>query len=691
MQAQSFQCGFIDSLHTNQSIWNTQSNKNSLNGQSHCFDVQNYVPYNDNHWPIKHVNMTFHVLQKADGSGNIPNNSAGINHLMEVVAEMNNLSENLDTLNPQISPPNFTTDSRIRYRLNSIEFHENDTAWNWYYDGLGGCFDSIPRVVGSYKDSSTVPPTTKPLLIVNGLVLYACDSDNDGMVDDTCCHGGGCVTGVNTMFKLLMDNLPFLTMDVNGNSIWDDTFNFGNGCGSKALDLYNDLILNGNLTTYQKQNTIHVLIGGNKIGHPFWFKYLNVSGFAPSLFDKRYVVVRDFVLNYNNSNVLASSDLLTHEIGHSLGLTHTTFTNCIYGTSSPASNSMMSGFDSLGRRAFGECEMAIMHHALHTGDTIGGLKDIWYKDYCARIDTETIFVTQQSAEVVWQHEKFAKGDIVIGPSATLVVKCDLYMPANSRIVVERGGKLIVDGGVITSSCVDAWQGIELHGKTSISHPAITTITSQFSTYPSNSVIIARNQQGVVYLKNGACIQNSHNAITTKKVYNYLQGSQYDDVADYGGGIIIAEDAHFFNNRRSIEWLSYQKSNIGLVNNCTFSYDDGVNTYGLNKPHITMWDVHGVTVNNSHLNSDLTHYNIALEGKGKGIYAEGAHFTCYNDTFTNLHIGVEASDGFYAPYCNPTFVDFAVNHSYFNGNAVGVFASGFEDAYVGDNNIKVAYH
>ena len=78
---------------------------------------------------------------------------------------------------------------------------------------------------------------------------------------------------------------------------------------------------------------------------------------------------------------------------------------------------------------------------------------------------------------------------------TLTVTGTLYCAAGTRIIVRPGGKLIVDGGTLTSACTgEMWQGIEVVGDRTKHQTAAN--------------------QGTVTLLNGATIENAHCAIRT---------------------------------------------------------------------------------------------------------------------------------------------------------------------------------
>ena len=85
--------------------------------------------------------------------------------------------------------------------------------------------------------------------------------------------------------------------------------------------------------------------------------------------------------------------------------------------------------------------------------------------------------------------------MIVDSGATLTVTCTLSFVPQARLIVRPGGKLIVDGGTLTSACAgEMWQGIEVVGD---------------RTQHQNAA-----HQGTVILRNYATIENAHCAIKT---------------------------------------------------------------------------------------------------------------------------------------------------------------------------------
>lgn len=110
----------------------------------------NYAPVPSEQTPLKYVRLIMHVFQKSDSTASFPDNETSrqwlrdkylghLNWRMGYVAKMN-----LPTSSPHIK------DSRVRYHLDTIFFHQDDKGWDMYCPGLskGGC--NISYSLGQY-------------------------------------------------------------------------------------------------------------------------------------------------------------------------------------------------------------------------------------------------------------------------------------------------------------------------------------------------------------------------------------------------------------------------------------------------------------------------------------------------------------------------------------------------------------
>ncbi len=173
----------------------------------------------------------------------------------------------------------------------------------------------------------------------------------------------------------------------------------------------------------------------------------------------------------------------------------------------------------------------------------------------------------------WNTNTSVLGLLTIKAPATLTISGNIDVSfsdpnktgVNSRIIIEKGARLIVDGATLTndSRCPNSeWSGINVLGDNSLSQ-------------------LPRSNQGVLIMRNGAVLDNAVYAIT------FGQGNWNDF-----GGLVRATDATFRVKRRAIEFMSYPHTNRSTFTRCTFEYMTSTDELPL--PLITAWDNHGAT-------------------------------------------------------------------------------------------------
>ena len=247
------------------------------------------------------------------------------------------------------------------------------------------------------------------------------------------------------------------------------------------------------------------------------------------------------------------------------------------------------------------------------------------KLFRAYIGNDTI-----STNTTWRQPRVVHNTLVIDSSITLTVSDSVFFTPTARIIVRPGGKLIVDGGTLTSACPgEMWQGIEVVGDRTKHQTAAN--------------------QGTVILRNNATIENAHCAIKTG-----LEGNEWLT----SGGIVQCTGSTFKNNRRAVEFLSYADTlasgNIGnnksWFKNCTFTLDStnlflSQGMQFLN--HVTLWDVKGVSFEGCTFENSTAGNTT---DRKHGIYALGAGFkvntlcntldgcNCYGAADTSLFAG-----------------------------------------------------
>jgi hypothetical protein len=239
---------------------------------------------------------------------------------------------------------------------------------------------------------------------------------------------------------------------------------------------------------------------------------------------------------------------------------------------------------------------------------------------------------------------------IVGDNAVVTITGEIRMEENAKIIIKPGGKLIVDGGLLTSACPDKmWQGIQVWGIDSLHQ------------YLSNGQYL----QGVLELKNGATIEN---AVCAVDLWNPL-----DEHSE--GGIVWAENATFRNNAKAIRALNYsnytpnsglESQNASWFRNCSFIIDSdyiGNNTF---YNHVELNNVDGIKFYACSFSADNSASQLA--SSISAIYASSAGFTVTSEC---------SSPGFPCPednliYSNFNGFDNAI-HVTNNGGSVRTFS------------------
>lgn len=227
-------------------------------------------------------------------------------------------------------------------------------------------------------------------------------------------------------------------------------------------------------------------------------------------------------------------------------------------------------------------------------------------------------------------------DIIIpsGTTVTIDGASTLRMAPDRRIIVERGAKLIVDGGTITSGCNNnkKWKGIYVLGNKNLPQPT------------DPAAPLTANESGVLWVKTGGTIENARNAVYTKH-------PDQPWVSDYWGGLVVAEVAFFVNNRRAVEFMQYTANNNSRFMNTEFTFTDPE----ANLAAVTIWDTDNILFDNctftgydtgviaydagcSVLNSTLRDCDFGLEIFATSPVSSGAPMTINNNLFENIFFG-----------------------------------------------------
>lgn len=202
--------------------------------------------------------------------------------------------------------------------------------------------------------------------------------------------------------------------------------------------------------------------------------------------------------------------------------------------------------------------------------------------------------------VLWNKDLANIGSVRVCNGSTLTITSNVSFSADSKIIVERGAKLILDGGTLTNACEGLWRGIEVWGNIN---------------QPQNP-----QYQGWVEIINGGIIENAMYGIRTIHAEDDETGEGEILDPTTSGGIVFANTARFINNKTAVRFYSYPQTSMSNFTECEFETNpdliSGVTPdYFMWLDHISGIDITDCSFNNT-TETDYLH---------SGIYAVDATF------------------------------------------------------------------
>ncbi len=202
----------------------------------------------------------------------------------------------------------------------------------------------------------------------------------------------------------------------------------------------------------------------------------------------------------------------------------------------------------------------------------------------------------------WSAPKEVVSDIIVDSGAVLTITDIVFFNKDSKLIVKPGGKLELNGGILTNSCDgDYWQGVEVRG--------------QSNQYQSP------DRQGWLVMSNYGIIENALTGV--------LVGSSVpsDGPVGDGGGIVHAtSNSQFINNITAIEFELYEmERSVSLIENCTFETNAYWPHQGAEpKEFVKMDSYSGLVIKGSSF-KNIAASQFAAQARGKGIYALNSEF------------------------------------------------------------------
>lgn len=300
--------------------------------------------------------------------------------------------------------------------------------------------------------------------------------------------------------------------------------------------------------------------------------------------------------------------------------------------------------------------------------------------------TPSIGNTQINGLTVWEGcNMVVNGTITVNSGATLRVKSSFlrFKNENSGIIVDRGGRLVIDNSTLTTLCHNSdymWKGIEVWGNR-YDHQ-----------YEINGVYL----QGYLELKNGATIENAVCAVEL--------GSPYSRVNM--GGIIHATNAVFRNNALAVRvrsYTNYQPWNGGEADynsrffDCTFTINDEYSGLETFQKHVDLSYINGIVFRGCEFS--VVPNTSGVSADCMGIYADNAGFKVQSyctDSYIlpcpDYNLKPCTFENFkYAIFSSSSGVNartFLVENAIFTSNTIGIFANNTGFATIVGNEFHI---
>lgn len=292
-----------------------------------------------------------------------------------------------------------------------------------------------------------------------------------------------------------------------------------------------------------------------------------------------------------------------------------------------------------------------------------------YQAVLEALDAEGEPYIEITGTVTWDLPRRQAGDVVVMPGAELTLTSTLYMQPDTRIIVRRGGKLVIDGGSVTSVGTGLrWRGIEVWGN---------------SSQPQQLA-----HQGWVRIINEGSVKNSVMGIYTNRPDHAEEGLWEPG---YTGGIVQGIYARFVNNKTALQFYPYNYPSVSGFTNCefiTYGYEAGVDESaflveitGINGINFVACSFENKCHGLGFYRSGIRSVNSYLRIKGNCL--DTIH-PC-NDWDSTFFKGLKY--GVYATAVSPNlYID--IRHTAFNKNLKGLYLGGITNSRVTSNTFSI---
>lgn len=167
-------------------------------------------------------------------------------------------------------------------------------------------------------------------------------------------------------------------------------------------------------------------------------------------------------------------------------------------------------------------------------------------------------------------------NIVVNAGVTLTIKGKVFFAKDKKLIVHYGGKVILQGGTLTTICDDLWGGVDVRGISSL--PQV--VNSQG--YDPN--------HGILQILAGGTIEHARVGVTT--AFHDVLGNYYWNSF---GGIVQCQSAKFLNNKIDVIMMPYSLQNRSYFRSCLFETNRLLKDNEKPIVHLSMWGVRKIPI------------------------------------------------------------------------------------------------
>ena len=438
---------------------------------------------------------------------------------------------------------------------------------------------------------------------------------------------------------------------------------------------YGDLT-STNVAVYDDEHAINVYFGGWDNNGSNANSTPGVGSGMPNVYPLNYIKMHPNMDLTNDAawcNIRLYGEILVHEMGHILGLNHSTAfegpsqitpgygccnglmnttdyvletaANNTFGSNPITNNMMSSNHWGINYEYLSPQQQALMHFNMRTY-----MKQFLSDSgYTAATNVNHAFDYSVTSNETWTSDRYFKGDITVKAGKILTINCGVAMSAGAKIIVEKTAALVVNGGTITNISGRSWDGIYVWGD------------------PAKSQALNSGNTNLAQFQGWAKFYNA--TISHAKIGVRNHNNPWSE----NGGIITAYNTNFFDNYIDVEQVGPSSTPAGLASasrfyNCNFKTNTDIGDNLSPYAHVNLYRSVGAGFYGCNFEYAAgTVYN----NPGYGIYSVNSKFTADKSGATP-NVFKDLDRGVYVNNWNPLNVPSISNSQFINNTGYGAY-------------------